>query len=70
MTLHPMQRIACSSTAWFGGIVAALSAFASTTQFALPPWLSTAMVLAYGLKEAAAKIANPHPVPTAPEVRP
>lgn len=76
MKPHPLARIATSSTAWFGGIVAAISAFASSTQFAMPPWLATAMVVAFGLKEAASKIGAAIPTiaptvpPTSREVQP
>lgn len=53
-----MTKILSSSTAWFGGIVAALAAFAHTTGFGIPTPIGVAISIAYAIKEAATKIAG------------
>lgn len=63
MNSNPLQKIATSSTAWFGVISAALSTWATSAALPLPPWLAPVAVLAYGLKEAASKLAST-PTPT------
>lgn len=66
--MSPFTKILNSSTAWLGAIATGLSA----SGMPIPAWLLAAVVGAYGIKEAGAKVADalknppkPTPPPTA-----
>lgn len=58
MNVSALNKLLGSSTAWLGAIVAAVTTYSQTTALPVAPWLSAAIVGAYGLKEVGAKIAG------------
>lgn len=63
--MQPFAKILNSSTAWLGAIAAAVTSMGVP----VPTWLAAAIVGAYGIKEAGAKVADAIKNPQAPSPR-